>query len=95
VADVVKKRVRTCVGCGAQSTKGELYRIVRTSDGQVRFDATGRAAGRGAYVCSHECFNQAASKGKLQKALRCAMGKEETAAIADELEKALVGASAR
>ena len=83
------------MGCSAQNEKGELFRIVRTSEGAVRFDATGRAAGRGAYVCSKECFEHAASKGKLQKALRCAIGKEETAAIADELEKALVGATAR
>lgn len=65
------KRVRTCVGCGARSDKVDLLRIVRTSGGEVRFDATGRVAGRGAYVCSAKCLESAFNARKLQRALRC------------------------
>ena len=95
MADVEKKRMRTCVGCGEQFPKGTLMRIVRASDGVVSFDPTGRAAGRGAYVCSEGCFQKAASKGKLQHALKCSVGQEDTASIAGELERAFEGARAR
>ncbi|HXG40705.1 MAG TPA: YlxR family protein, partial [Candidatus Limnocylindrales bacterium] len=43
--------LRTCVVCRAVRPKRELVRIVRTSDGGVELDPTGRRAGRGAYVC--------------------------------------------
>ncbi len=71
-----KIRVRTCVGCGAQSDKVRLSRIVRTSEG-VKFDATGRVPGRGAYVCSQECLSNAVSTRKLQRALRCSIERSE------------------
>ncbi|MBQ9044022.1 MAG: YlxR family protein [Eggerthellaceae bacterium] len=67
-----QKRVRTCVGCGTQSDKVQLLRIVRTDEG-VKFDATGRVPGRGAYVCSQECLSDAFSSRKLQRALRCSI----------------------
>ena len=64
------KRVRTCIGCGVQSDKKALYRIVRSPEGVVSFDKTGRAAGRGAYVCSLECFEKAKKAKKIQRALK-------------------------
>ena len=46
-------------------------RIVRTADGDVFVDATGRAAGRGAYVCrTAECLDKAIKKGALARALK-------------------------
>ncbi|MBQ9002262.1 MAG: YlxR family protein [Eggerthellaceae bacterium] len=95
VAEVAKKRIRTCIGCGKQSDKVELHRIVRTADGHVRFDGTGRVAGRGAYVCSKECFETANARGKLQRSLKCGVGQEEAAQVAEELERALGSACAR
>ena len=65
------KRQRTCIGCGAKSDKVQLKRIVRTADGSVRYDATGRVPGRGAYVCSTECLAGAIASRKLQRALKC------------------------
>ena len=85
------KRERTCIGCGNKDSKSRLYRIVRCSDGTVRFDATGNIAGRGAYVCSSACL-EAVTKGRLQKALRCKIDPEGAASIAEELEQALAGA---
>ena len=70
------KRTRTCIGCGAQSDKVELMRLVRTDAG-VKFDATGRVPGRGAYVCSRECLDKAIAARKLQRALRCGIEQEE------------------
>ncbi len=70
MAGNTRKRVRTCVGCGKQSDKLELVRIVRTDDG-VALDASGRMPGRGAYVCSKDCLVSAFASRKLQRALRC------------------------
>lgn len=95
MAKVAKTRTRTCIGCGTQSDKVVLHRIVRMPDGAVRFDETGRLPGRGAYVCSRECLDSANAKGKLQRSLKCSVGEEEAAEVAEGLERALSGANAR
>ena len=66
-----RKRPRTCVGCGEDSPKRELLREVRSPDGDVRFDPTGKADGRGAYVCRRaECVKAARKKKSLARALK-------------------------
>ena len=66
-----RKRPRTCVGCGEESPKRTLLRVVRTSDGEVLFDSTGRAPGRGAYVCMRRsCVLAAKKKNALSRFLR-------------------------
>ena len=82
------KGVRTCIVCRCQSGKRNLKRIVRCSDGSVRYDATGRLPGRGAYVCSVDCMNAALKNKKLQGALKVAVSTDDAAAIAEELTKA-------
>jgi predicted RNA-binding protein YlxR (DUF448 family) len=63
---------RMCVGCREMKDKKELLRIVRTPEGQVEFDPTGKKSGRGAYICRAEGCLQRADKVKaLQKALQC------------------------
>ncbi len=59
-----------------RSDKVELLRIVRTEAG-VRFDATGRVPGRGAYVCSGKCLESAFASRKLQRALRCGIERSD------------------
>ena len=62
--------VRSCIACRAARPKAELMRLVRAPDGQIALDATGRSAGRGAYVCrSEQCVEQAVRKGAAQRAL--------------------------
>ena len=82
------KRQRTCISCGAKDDKVGLLRIVRTADGAVRFDETGRVPGRGAYVCSRECFDAAAKAKRLNRALKMKVNEEDYAQIAGELERA-------
>ena len=61
---------RMCVGCQQMKAKRELIRIVRTPEGELAIDATGKRSGRGAYLCSDLACYQAAVKGKrLQRAL--------------------------
>jgi predicted RNA-binding protein YlxR (DUF448 family) len=58
------------VVCRTSREKRDLLRIVRTPDGEVRYDATGRANGRGAYVCRDEaCIAGSTAKGALGRAL--------------------------
>ncbi|MFS8640208.1 MAG: YlxR family protein, partial [Symbiobacteriaceae bacterium] len=50
---------RTCIGCRAVRPKRELLRIVRTPEGEILFDPSGRRAGRGAYLCpSASCLDR-------------------------------------
>jgi len=59
------------VACGSSDAKQGLVRFVRSKDGKVSCDASGRLAGRGAYLCANEsCFAKAAKQGRLSKALR-------------------------
>jgi predicted RNA-binding protein YlxR (DUF448 family) len=61
---------RTCVGCGEVQGKRQLTRVVRTPDGRVHIDPTGKASGRGAYVHERqECWERAL-RGRLSHALR-------------------------
>jgi predicted RNA-binding protein YlxR (DUF448 family) len=61
---------RTCVACRTSRPKRELIRIVRTPDGRIVVDETGRLAGRGAYVCrTAGCLTIANTKGALSRAL--------------------------
>ena len=66
-----RKRPRTCVGCGEESPKRELMRVIRTPEGEVMYDPTGRANGRGAYVCrSIDCVRLARKKKAFSKAFK-------------------------
>jgi len=59
-----------CVGCREMKNKRELLRVVRTPEGQIDFDPTGKKAGRGAYICPEvDCLNAAIKGKRLQKAL--------------------------
>jgi uncharacterized protein len=62
--------MRTCVACRTERQKRELMRIVRAPDGTVSLDPTGRAAGRGAYLCADgSCWSVALKKSSIQRAL--------------------------
>lgn len=63
---------RTCIGCRSVQAKRELMRVVRTPEGQVIADPTGKKNGRGTYVHkTRECFESVVSApGKLQHALK-------------------------
>ncbi len=61
---------RMCVGCREMKNKRELIRIVRTPEGTVVMDPTGKKAGRGTYICpTVDCFDEAVKGKRLQKAL--------------------------
>jgi len=70
VTRVKKIPERMCVGCRTKRPKRELVRIVRTPEGQVAVDPTGKRAGRGAYICPEEaCLGRAVKSKALERAL--------------------------
>ena len=67
-----KVPIRTCVSCRGSSAKKELIRIVRSADGAVRIDPSGKLPGRGAYLCgAKKCLTLVLKANKLNRALRC------------------------
>lgn len=62
--------MRMCVGCRQMRPKKELLRIVRTPENEIRPDRTGKASGRGAYICpAAECLEKAQKIRALERAL--------------------------
>ncbi len=69
---------RTCVACRQTRDKKGLVRIVRTIDGNVEIDQTGKKSGRGAYLCrAASCWRLALEKGTLNRALKIVLTAEQ------------------
>jgi predicted RNA-binding protein YlxR (DUF448 family) len=87
-----KKPLRSCVACRTTDDKRALIRFVRTTEGDVACDPTGRQAGRGAYLCGEKrCFERARKGHLLDRALRTRLAdvdyeclEREYAALCDE-----------
>ena len=63
-----KKQARTCIACNEQKEKRELLRIVKSKDGIIEVDLTGKKNGRGAYICKNEeCLEKLIKTKKLEK----------------------------
>ena len=63
---IKKQPVRHCIGCNQPFPKKELLRVVRSPEGEVSFDFTGKKSGRGAYLCRNSaCFKKARKSGRL------------------------------
>ena len=70
VQKIKKKPTRRCMGCNEAKEKNELLRIVKSKEGIVEIDLTGKKNGRGAYICKNEeCLNKVIKSKRLQKAL--------------------------
>ena len=64
--------IRTCLGCGEPKEKKVLIRVVRTPEGEILLDSTGKKSGRGAYVCPNpECLQKAKRAKKLERSFGC------------------------
>jgi len=73
---------RTCVGCRTTSAKREFVRVVRTPEGPVEVDPTGKRNGRGAYLCARRaCWEDALKKDKLARALRTTISAGDRAVL--------------
>ncbi len=73
---------RTCIACRQVKDKRELARVVRTPEKHVVVDPTGKAAGRGAYVCNTvQCWQVALKHGALARALKIEISDEDLAVL--------------
>lgn len=80
-----KTPTRTCIACGTPADKRALLRVVRSPQGDVAFDAGGRAAGRGAYVCADAaCFDKAKAKRLFNGKLRAQLSAGDYARLEEE-----------
>ena len=83
--------MRRCVGCMESKPKNTLIRIA-CYEGEVSIDPTGKAKGRGVYLCpSEECH----TKAKKKKALQRSFGTELTEAQEDQLLQEIKNYDAR
>ncbi len=83
-----KQPLRLCTGCGEMKPKKELVRVVKSKDGDIALDLTGRANGRGAYICSQlSCLQTARKARRFEKAFSCKIPDE----VYDRMEEALRG----
>ena len=75
--------MRMCVGCREMKPKAQLLRVVKPQEGEAHIDRTGKAPGRGAYVCDDiECLRKARKTKALERALETKIDE----AVYDQLE---------
>ena len=78
---------RRCVGCMESRDKRLLIRVVRTPDGGITLDATGKKSGRGAYLCPDPaCLKKAIKARALERALDTAIPEEVYAQLNAQME---------
>ncbi len=79
-----KVSLRQCVGCGEMKDKKEMMRVLKSAEGQVSLDMTGRKNGRGAYLCKNgECLSKARRNKGLERSFKMRIPDE----IYENLEK--------
>ena len=83
-----KQPVRMCAGCSERKLKKELIRVVKTTEGDILLDTTGKKAGRGAYLCSNpDCLVKARKKRALERAFDAEIAPEVYERLEGELKK--------
>ena len=78
---------RMCLGCQSRKDKRDLVRVVRTPEGEVLLDKTGKKNGRGAYICPNlDCLEQVMKTKRLEKSLEVEISTE----VYEKLREALL-----
>ena len=79
-----KVPLRQCVGCGEMKGKKNMMRVLRTAEGNICLDTTGKKNGRGAYLCiSDDCLKKARKNKGLERSFKMSIPNE----VYDNLEK--------
>ena len=72
-----KVPLRQCIGCGEMKDKREMMRVLRTTDGTICLDVTGKKNGRGAYICTQREWLGKARKNKgLERSFKMSIPEE-------------------
>ena len=83
---VKKIPLRMCTGCMEMKPKKELIRVVKSPEGEVCIDLTGKKSGRGAYICkSVECFEKAFKTKRLSRNLEIPISEEVYEKLKEEI----------
>ena len=83
-----KVPIRKCIGCMESKPKKELVRIVASKEGDVRLDPSGKANGRGAYLCPNtECLAKAKKKNAFSRNLNISVKEQDVMLIEEEINK--------
>ena len=89
---VVKERKlpeRRCTGCGEHFPKNTLVRVVRTPEGDIVLDTTGKRSGRGAYICKKsECLKKARKSRRIEQSLESVISPEIYERMEEEIDRA-------
>ena len=88
--DKPKKKIpeRKCVGCNESKPKTELIRVVRSPEGEISLDFTGKKSGRGAYICKNvNCLRKARKARRIERALECEIPNDVYDAVEEEMER--------
>jgi len=76
------------VGCNESKPKTELIRVVRSPEGEISLDFTGKKSGRGAYICKNvNCLRKARKARRIERALECEIPNDVYDAVEEEMER--------
>ena len=79
--------MRQCTGCQEMKNKKEMIRVLKTAEGEITLDATGKKNGRGAYLCrSMDCLEKAVKNKGLERSLKVKLPSEVYDALREELK---------
>lgn len=83
---VKKPPERMCAGCAQHFPKKDLIRVVRSPEGEISLDTTGKKPGRGAYLCPKaECMKKARKARRIERSLACQIPDAVYDAMEEEL----------
>ena len=80
--------LRQCLGCNEHKPKKELLRVLRTPEGEVVLDFSGKRSGRGAYICYDlKCLKKARKSRRIESNLEITIPEEIYDKMESELEE--------
>ena len=80
--------MRMCVGCRQMKEKKEMIRVLRTQEGEICIDTTGKKNGRGAYICKNsQCLQMAVRNHGLERSFKMSIPKETAELLEKEMER--------
>jgi hypothetical protein len=87
--DMAKKTpLRKCIGCGESKEKKDLIRIIRTPEGYIELDVSGKKNGRGAYLCrSQDCLKKVIKSKGLDRSFKMSVSNEIYEQLSKELSE--------
>lgn len=84
--------MRRCNGCNEQKPKKELIRVVKSPDGNISLDLTGKASGRGAYICNNpDCLQKARKSRRIDRTFDMTIPDDVYNSLEEQIKKHDIG----